>query len=957
MAESREPYVGPRPFDRQDEALFFGRERESSDLISLVIAHPATLLYSQSGAGKTSLLQARLVPLLEARGSQVLGIARVGGEVPEGFDPAGIRNIYILNTWMTLRDHEANAEEACQSSLGELLATIPQKLDGGRPPARRILIFDQFEEIFTSAPARWQDREGFFEELGGLLEEDSRLRVVFAMREEHIAGLDPYLPLLPERLRTRFRLEQLRETSALEAVQGPLRGTTRTFAPGAAEKLVHNLLLVPVKDSGRISRVPGEFVEPVHLQVVCRKLWRSLPAGVTEIAEKYVKYFADVDEALSAYYEDCIQAVCQETGLREGALRRWFGKKLITPEGTRGLVYMGLEATGDLPNGAVEKLENLHLLRAEIRGGTRWYELAHDRLIEPIQRSNRKWNQERDRLGLTLEAQAERWEQSGKSSEWLLSKVEVLMAVELLRSPAAEDLGSKRLIRELVKASRDRSDRIRMVLFAVGLFGALVATGGVAYFFWQASQRAEDAKYSERGNVARFMAEHGEKFAAVGFGIRAVEPRLAKDRVPKEALDGLRFALGKLGDYVWLHQHEPIVGIELSTSGRFAVTQTAKTLTSWDVRTGAPKNHLISSEPETVVQFGISPDEKLIWGIQREQDPTKRRGTAWYMESGKSAAKLAPQLQGASFIVFSRDGNRLLAFRPIGADRGEVDIVEVSSRKRIMRLPFTHLRALDITTDGRLLASVEEEKHRRIFRVLSIPEGKLVIGPLARSVSGRVTGSYRIQFSHDGRKLLIAWMNFGPDRFFDLAVWDTTEKRVIELKALEGFDIRYAEFLEGGARAFAMTRDPTGMFVGLLYDGETGTEIGRRSYRPPAGAGVESSGHYLVLASKTEGTETRTIWDALTGAVTTVTFPGSISEFTLVPEARRFVAVEKEGEAAIIGEMGGGHRDLKDLRPTELLERACATLLYMPEYEQVKNECSGRVKKDLFAPATPRGPA
>jgi hypothetical protein len=45
------------PFEREDSQHFFGREREASELLSRVVAHPALLLYSQSGAGKTSLLK------------------------------------------------------------------------------------------------------------------------------------------------------------------------------------------------------------------------------------------------------------------------------------------------------------------------------------------------------------------------------------------------------------------------------------------------------------------------------------------------------------------------------------------------------------------------------------------------------------------------------------------------------------------------------------------------------------------------------------------------------------------------------------------------------------------------------------------------------------------------------------------------------------------------------------
>ena len=60
-----EPYVGPRSFRKEQRAFFFGRDEEADDLVSIITAHAAVLLYSQSGAGKTSLLNAKLIPKLE----------------------------------------------------------------------------------------------------------------------------------------------------------------------------------------------------------------------------------------------------------------------------------------------------------------------------------------------------------------------------------------------------------------------------------------------------------------------------------------------------------------------------------------------------------------------------------------------------------------------------------------------------------------------------------------------------------------------------------------------------------------------------------------------------------------------------------------------------------------------------------------------------------------------------
>lgn len=389
MADEFQPYVGPRPFEREDQALFFGRQGEARDLLSLVIAHQDVLFYAQSGAGKTSLLNARLIPMLEQKGFEVFPTTRVGGMLPEKIKPEEIPNIYVFNTLMSWMGDKTDAQQVMAMSLADFLKERERPADTDEGPFPRVIIFDQFEELFTSYLERWEEREGFFAQMHEALERDLLLPAVFAMREDYIAQLDPYVPFFPEKLRTRFRLERLSGEAALEAITGPLRATRCSFAPGVAEKLVEDLLQMRVEtDPGEIVEVRGEFVEPVQLQVVCQSLWRDLPSHVTQITENDLEAFGDVDLVLSRFYDEAIRATAEKSHVDEGRLRSWCRDVLITSLGTRGTVYRARESTGGIPNVAIDVLENNHLIRAEWRAGTRWYELTHDRFIEPIRTSN-----------------------------------------------------------------------------------------------------------------------------------------------------------------------------------------------------------------------------------------------------------------------------------------------------------------------------------------------------------------------------------------------------------------------------------------------------------------------------------------------------------------------------------------------------------------------------------------
>ena len=388
MPNDSTPFVGPRPFKREDASLFFGRTDETDELLSLVVAEREILLYAQSGAGKTSLLNAGLTPLLEKEGFEVLPVARVRYEAREEVETQQTANVYVFNVvvgWSVLVHHVSNLDSV---TLADFLDELPPQLDKEGLPRPRLLIFDQFEELFTFYPERANDRQSFFEQVRDALNKNRLLRVIFAMREEYIAELTPYAAILPEKLRTRFRLERLREPAALQAMTEPLTCSRFSFAPGVAEKVVQDLLLVNV--GNKTHAVRGEYVEPVQLQVVCDALCRHLPPNVSVITQDHLQDFGNVKEALANFYKECLKETTRTTHVRRGRLRKWFERTLITPEGVRDTVRQGPTKTGDLPNRAVRKLEELHLIRGEERPGRgRWYELIHDTFIGPIQEVNR----------------------------------------------------------------------------------------------------------------------------------------------------------------------------------------------------------------------------------------------------------------------------------------------------------------------------------------------------------------------------------------------------------------------------------------------------------------------------------------------------------------------------------------------------------------------------------------
>ncbi|MGA8654531.1 MAG: hypothetical protein WB586_00140 [Chthoniobacterales bacterium] len=437
--ERESPYVGPRPFGREDENLFFGRNREANELALLVIAHREVVLYGLSGVGKTSLINAGLLRRLEKEEEfEILGPVRVQGAFPE----FTTQNIFVFHMLLSLAKTNTEPQHLARMSLRDFLR---QRSSEEECPKPRLLIFDQFEEIFTVQANRWRERQGFFEQVRDALNADPVLRSLFVMRAEYVGRLDRYARILPEKFRRRFYLEYLTEESAVAAITEPAKRLGRPFVQGAAEQIVTNLTQLEVTSGGKER---SEFVEPVQLQIVCQTLWRKLPSDTAEITAEHLRG-VDLGSALLNFYENALCEAAAGSSEQEAKLRHWFERELITQAGTRALVFRDTGGAAGLPSETVDKLEGLRLLRSEERCGGRWYELTHDRFVEVIQKSNKRWAK---RFG-----QAEvvrQWLEEKATCTDLLDEAELEHAEKFFQTPEAKELGLSLRAEQLLTLSR-----------------------------------------------------------------------------------------------------------------------------------------------------------------------------------------------------------------------------------------------------------------------------------------------------------------------------------------------------------------------------------------------------------------------------------------------------------------------------------------------------------------------
>jgi len=786
------PYPGLRFFKQEEEKMFFGRVREIRELKSLLIAHRVVLLYSKSGAGKTSLVNAGVIPsLITEEGFEVLPVARVRGLGREAKEPKGMQNRYIFNVLRSWAKDKADSTELAQMSLSAFLKQIVHPIDQEGLPSRRLVIFDQFEELFTFEYLKSrEDRKGFFRQVAQAIQEDDLLRVLFVIREDYLANLDPYIEFLPELLRSKYRLERLREDAACEAIEKPLKGTGRMFAQGVASSLVQKLL------------AGGEYVEPLQLQVVCRYLWDELDALEEKYKEKFTLITSEllgkvnVDEALKLLYEQAIERAEKETGVKKGDLRNWFESQLITPAGTRGTVFqdpVSKECTGGIPNTVVKVLEVNSLIRAEERAGAQWYELTHDLLIGPIQKSNEAWREEKQRQQVKAECQRTQAEekakfdgQLAKMSKWLvvvsiIAIIAAILAFYKLRDSQklAKQLDSKRLALAAVQnLNIDPESSILLALQAASI--SLSASNSVLQDVKDAlnqSVQASRLKVTLRGHdrdVYCVASSPNGKYIVTGSSDKSV--RVWDADVGKELFK--------------LEGHKgPVLDVAFNSDGKRIITASADgTARVWD--TEGRKKVLTLSLNGMVFGTACSPNGKYI--ATAGADGTVK---VWDAKIGKELWSKHHK-DWVTDVAFSPDGKWVGS-----ASRDKTaKIWNAETGRELFTLPGHDdwVTSITFSPDGRLLATASWDKTAKLWGAQKDGSWKLL-----RTFLGHNAAVCRIAFSPDTSTLVTTSFDSSAK------VWEVvTGKEIMTLHGHEGA-VYGLSFSPGGKYLFTASQDKT----------------------------------------------------------------------------------------------------------------------------------------------------
>lgn len=406
-------YPGSRPFEDTDidRKLFFGREQEKEDLLQKVLARKLVVLFAKSGLGKTSLINAGVSRLLREKGCVPLKVRFNHTET----NP-------IQTVYDSIKDRAAQFsldwEPGEEKTLWEYFKTAAF-WSAGDSLMTPVLILDQFEEFFAFHEP--EARKAFILQLADLVngtipshlrqviregepfpygENPPEVKVLVSIREDQLGLLEEFSSEIPDILRNRYRLSALTRDQAREAIVEPPQvqdehiGTTGfEYADDTLNAMLD--YLSKAKERGGV--VIKDEIESFQLQLLCRHIESDIrekkkKGGGTDgfvVKEEDLGGEPGMQKVLQDFYENQLAGL--ETFSRRRRARRLCESGLISASDRRlSLEEEEIERRFKISPPLLARLVDSRLLRAERRVGSVYYELSHDTLLVPIQKSQKK---------------------------------------------------------------------------------------------------------------------------------------------------------------------------------------------------------------------------------------------------------------------------------------------------------------------------------------------------------------------------------------------------------------------------------------------------------------------------------------------------------------------------------------------------------------------------------------
>lgn len=707
------PYIGLAPYGEDSADLFFGRDDERTLIIGNLRAARLTLLYAQSGVGKSSLLRAGVAARLRELARRSLVERGTAGYVP-----------IVFSSW---RD-EPTVELAAELPAAVApFATEPlDPVSGGRMDdaiqaaasaanATLLVILDQFEEYFLYS-RREARANRFADELAAcIVRGDLRANFLLSVREDAYAGLgDLFRGRIGNLYGNYLHLEYLDRVAAREAIVRPVEYFNSSHGDSPPVE-IEPALVEAVLDQVRAGRVAFDTegrgtlgasngggqdrIETPYMQLVMSALWEhERRAGSTVLRLATLEELGGAERIVRSHLDSAMNGLNDEE--RDTAVEVF--NHLVTPSGTKIA-----HTVPDLAGYSGREPAQVQALVDRLTSGG-------ERILRPVPAAPD--DEDRPRVEIFHDVLAPA----------ILSWRSTRTAARLEREKQAAEA------RATGERRRARTFRALAVVSLVLLAAAVVA-------FVLARVEANRAVRAQHAALSRELAADSAAALQTGALDRAALLSLEAYQYGNEALartslvDAVQ-ATAAMAAYLSGYGGD-VTGVAYSPGGGLIASSGSdgRTLV-WDLETGRVL-HVLAHPGHMATGVAFSPDGKLV--ASASDDGTI---TMWSPTTGRLAATLHSPGGSVWGLAFSPDGLTLAS----ADDDGTIALWDVATGRRLRTFygEQGRINAVAYNAAGTVLASGGND-HRVILwriadgrRLRTLDVGRGVVNSVAFAPDG-----------------------------------------------------------------------------------------------------------------------------------------------------------------------------------------------------------------------------
>jgi WD40 repeat protein/tetratricopeptide (TPR) repeat protein len=803
-----------------DEITASGREQDLNRLIYRMNNTPdkLTVIYGQSGVGKSSIVTGGLVPALKQKKIEMRTVLPVVLQVYNNWPLELTRQLSVgkaeifdseiseaagavkesLIAGFNGVESGKNEDKIEQSQPVEVIVAkqaieyekIIHELQINSEHLVTILVFDQFEEFFFvwKEPA---ERQIFFDFLRECLK-IKYLKVVLSLRED-------YLHHLLEFSRPKNQAEFINNDILADILSKDILFYLGNFSMEDARSVIHTLTersqfyLEPELIEELVKDLAGELgeVRPIELQLVGDQLQQEDIRTLTEYQELGNN---PQQKLVERFLEEVIKDCGSEN---EGAARRVL--YFLTDEDDIRPLKTRAELASDLATFAESDKLDL-VLELLVKSGLvfRWtelpaelYQLVHDYLVSFIRQQQE------------LDKNAE-FEELRKQNQINRDEIDQIRKDRERDALLSEARDKQRQARDKQHEAEAQLYQNRRWQLRAAILGLLVL-GGVSWMGFEQAKLAETARQEAEKNRTDALNSASEALVLSNeknqLGVLENSIKIGRDSLKSTALpvdtrnqitERLRQAVSGVQERNRFEQHgKSVLDVSVSPDGNSVASASAdKTVKLWSKEGKLLKTF---KHPDTVTSVSFSPDGKTI--ATGSADRTIR---IWQVDNDQSAiATLSGHTDSVTSVSFSPDGKTLAS----ASHDNTVKIWNLTSKKLLQTLTGHKdwVLGLSFSPDGKTIASASADKTIKLWN----REGKtqkFAINPKTLTKHSDIV--YSVKFSPNGEQIVSASADTTAQ------IWNRNGK---EIKTLKGHNdqVISASFSRDGAKIVTGSADDT----------------------------------------------------------------------------------------------------------------------------------------------------